>query len=39
MRASTDIHEKIKKLRETISGHGYRYHVLDKPDVSDEVYD
>ncbi len=31
--------ERIGKLRKVVDGHRYLYHVLDKPDVTDEVYD
>ena len=31
--------ERIEKLRNVIDRHRYAYHVLDKPDVTDEVYD
>ena len=30
---------RIEKLRREIDRHRYLYHVLDKPDISDEVYD
>jgi DNA ligase (NAD+) len=31
--------ERIRKLKKLISYHGNLYHTLDKPEVSDEVYD
>lgn len=31
--------ERIDKLRKEIDRHRYEYHVLDKPEISDEVYD
>ena len=31
--------ELISKLRKDIEGHNYRYHILDKPQISDEEYD
>lgn len=31
--------ERIDKLRKEIDKHRYLYHVLDKPEISDEVYD
>ena len=30
---------RIKKLRELINYHNYRYNVLDDPEVSDREYD
>ena len=35
----TDAEKRIKKLGEQISELRYRYHVLDDPKVTDEVYD
>ena len=34
-----EIENRIKKLRAEIDRHRYLYHVLDKPDMTDEVYD
>ncbi len=34
-----EILERIKKLREEINYHNYRYYVLDSPVISDEEYD
>ena len=31
--------EKMKQLRETLNAHGYRYYVLDDPQISDYEYD
>ena len=33
------IKEKLKKLRDLINHHNYRYYVLDDPEVSDSEYD
>lgn len=33
------VEEQIRKLRETISHHNYRYYVLDEPVISDAEYD
>ncbi|MDO8509537.1 MAG: NAD-dependent DNA ligase LigA, partial [bacterium] len=33
------IKQRIAKLRETINTHRYNYHVLNKPEISDEVLD
>ena len=34
-----EISRRIKKLRELLNHHNYRYHVLDDPEISDESYD
>ena len=34
-----EIENRIKKLRTEIDRHRYAYHVLDKPEISDTVYD
>jgi DNA ligase (NAD+) len=34
-----DIRDRVKKLRETIDKHRYLYHVLDKPEMSEEAAD
>ncbi len=31
--------ERLKKLKELLEKHRYLYHVLDKPEISDEAYD
>ena len=31
--------DRLNKLKETIEKHRYLYHVLDKPEISDEAYD
>ncbi len=31
--------DRIKKLKELLEKHRYLYHVLDKPEISDEAYD
>ncbi len=39
MKDKAKIKERIEKLRQEIDRHRYAYHVLDQPEVSDEVYD
>jgi len=39
MSQPSDVQEHVEHLRERIRHHNYRYHVLDDPEVSDEVYD
>jgi len=39
MREKKDIRQRIEKLRREIDKFRYEYHVLDKPEVSDEIYD
>ncbi|MGD9049955.1 MAG: NAD-dependent DNA ligase LigA, partial [Anaerolineae bacterium] len=34
-----DIARRVEELREQIDYHGYRYHVLDDPVISDDAYD
>lgn len=34
-----EVLEEIRRLRETIRGHDYKYYVLDAPEISDEAYD
>jgi len=34
-----DVTERVKKLRNTIRHHSRLYHTLDKPEISDTVYD
>ncbi len=36
---SLDVHKRIARLREQISYHNYRYHVLDAPLIADAEYD
>ncbi|MDQ5893203.1 MAG: ligase, partial [Patescibacteria group bacterium] len=31
--------ERAEKLRNLLEKHRYLYHVLDKPEISDEAYD
>ena len=31
--------KRIEKLRKTVNYHEYRYHVLDKPEISDAAFD
>ncbi len=35
----SDIHQELEQLKRDINYHGYRYHVLDSPVVSDFEYD
>jgi DNA ligase (NAD+) len=39
MSVPPEVLERIKKLREEINYHNYRYYVLDSPVISDEEYD
>jgi DNA ligase (NAD+) len=34
-----DVARRVEELREQIDYHGYRYHVLDDPVISDDAYD
>ncbi len=34
-----DIVSRYEKLKKLIDNHRYLYHVLDKPELSDEAYD
>jgi DNA ligase (NAD+) len=34
-----DVDERVAELRRQLEHHGYRYYVLDDPDVGDDVYD
>ena len=34
-----DFREEMKELRDTLNAHGYRYYVLDDPQISDYEYD
>ncbi len=36
---NNDIEQKIKKLRDEIHFHNYRYYILDDPEISDAEYD
>src|SRR5207248_5915062 len=38
-RRLTDARKRAEELREQINYHGYRYHVLDEPEISDFDYD
>lgn len=33
------IKDRLKKIKESLDKHRYLYHVLDKPEISDEAYD
>lgn len=35
----SDIKDRLNKLKEILEKHRYLYHVLDKPEISDEAYD
>ncbi|MDX1608417.1 MAG: NAD-dependent DNA ligase LigA [Candidatus Spechtbacterales bacterium] len=37
--SKTEAKKRIKKLKEVIKHHRYLYHVLDKPEISDEAHD
>ena len=39
MAASQDIRERAQRLRELLHHHGYRYYVLDAPEITDAEYD
>ncbi len=39
MSASKEIKDRLEKLRETIDHHRYLYHVLDRPEISEEALD
>jgi DNA ligase (NAD+) len=39
MEKRKEVKQRIKKLRKEIDRMRYEYHVLDKPEISDEVYD
>ncbi|HEY6696152.1 MAG TPA: NAD-dependent DNA ligase LigA, partial [Solirubrobacteraceae bacterium] len=39
MSAPADAAARAAELREQVSHHSYRYHVLDDPEVGDDVYD
>ncbi|MEX0947093.1 MAG: NAD-dependent DNA ligase LigA, partial [Acidimicrobiia bacterium] len=36
---SATVEERIEELRQQLRYHGYRYHVLDEPEISDARYD
>ncbi len=36
---ATGVEEQVKKLRELLNYHSYRYYVLDSPEISDAEYD
>lgn len=37
--ASKDVRERVKRLREEIDHHNYRYYILDSPEISDAEFD
>ena len=37
--SATDPEERASELRREIEHHSYRYHVLDDPEIGDDVYD
>ena len=37
--AAQEVEERIEELRQQLRYHGYRYHVLDHPEISDVQYD
>lgn len=37
--AAQEVEERIEELRQQLRYHGYRYHVLDQPEISDVHYD
>lgn len=39
MKNKSEIKQRIEKLRREIDKYRYEYHVLDRPEISDEVYD
>ena len=39
MAGSSDVKQKINKLRELLNYHNHRYYVLDSPEISDAEYD
>ena len=39
MKAPLDVLDRYKKLVKTVDRHRYMYHVLDKPEITDEAYD
>lgn len=39
MKSEIEIKNRIEKLRKEIDKYGYAYHVLDNPEISDEIYD
>ncbi|HJV05273.1 MAG TPA: NAD-dependent DNA ligase LigA, partial [Actinomycetota bacterium] len=38
-RRRSEAKRRVEELREVISHHDYRYHVLDDPEISDAEYD
>ncbi|MBI5126157.1 MAG: NAD-dependent DNA ligase LigA [Candidatus Taylorbacteria bacterium] len=38
-RISTEVRERLEKLKKTIEHHRYAYHVLDKPEISEAALD
>lgn len=39
MKSKSEIKQRVEKLRREIDKYRYEYHVLDQPEVSDEIYD
>jgi DNA ligase (NAD+) len=37
--STTDVRERAAELREQLRRHGYRYYVLDDPEIEDDAYD
>ena len=37
--ADQQVQERIEELRQQLRYHGYRYHVLDEPEIADAQYD
>ncbi|MFA6552558.1 MAG: NAD-dependent DNA ligase LigA [Candidatus Paceibacterota bacterium] len=38
-KTTKEVIERVEKLRKTIDKYRYQYHVLDNPEVTDEIYD
>jgi len=39
MKSKSEIRQRVEKLRQEIDKYRYEYHVLDRPEVSDEIFD
>lgn len=39
MKTYKETKDRYKKLKESVKKHGFLYHTLDKPEISDEAYD